>query len=162
MDLRTLQARWQLKLLVPEELPGVATQLLTEGAESPALAELAGLVRPTLQEATPILRRIFAQVEIPSLPRESALWRVAYAVAQDIVSDAVTPLDGATALWQIATDLEMPEPLRYFVYLAADYGEGPRDDATEAAWFDARIRETAQELLSAIPPDGESPPQTAA
>jgi hypothetical protein len=58
----------------------------------------------------------------------------------------------------LAHELDMPKPLRYFIYLAADYGEGPGDPATEEAWFDARIRESAQELIDLRSSLGESPP----
>ncbi|HEU5185599.1 MAG TPA: hypothetical protein VFU01_13590 [Gemmatimonadaceae bacterium] len=68
---------------------------------------------------------------------------------------------GGSPAPQICAPLGTPEPLRYFVYLAADYGEGPGSPEHEAAWFDARIRETAQELGNGMPADGQSPPRLA-
>lgn len=158
MDLITLQARWHLEMIAPEELPDFATDLLVRGIESPAVIELAGMVRPSFWEASPVLERAFREADLPSLSREDALWRVAYATARNILDDRVTPREGATLLWQICSELDMPEPLRYFVYLAADYGEGPRTPEKETAWFDARIRETAQKVLAAMPEDGQSAP----
>jgi hypothetical protein len=137
----------------------LATDLLLAGVESPALVELAGMVDATSYwQVAPVVERAFDEAGLPPIPHEAALWRQAYATARRIASGAVTPRAGATTLWQVCNALDMPEPLRYFVYLAADYGEGPRGAEAQAAWFDARIRETADELLAAMPPDGESPP----
>jgi hypothetical protein len=159
MDLRTLQAQWTLEMVPPEQMPDHATDLLVRGIESPAVIELAGMVRPSFWEVSPVVERAFREAGLPALSREEALWRVAYATARSILDDLTAPREGATLLWQICNELDMPEPLRYFVYLAADYGEGPGTPEEEAAWFDTRIRETAQELLTAMPADGESPPR---
>lgn len=112
----------------------------------------------------PVVERVFAESGLGPLPREAALWRAAYQAAREVVDGAILPRDGAgklwhLCLWHLRNELGMPEPLRYFVYLAADYGEGPCDPAAEAAWFDARIVETAHELLAAMPADGQSPPR---
>lgn len=64
-------------------------------------------------------------------------------------------------LWDIASELDLPEALRYFVYLAADYGEGPRSPEQEATWFGTTIIETARKMLAEMPVDGESPPSAA-
>jgi hypothetical protein len=146
-------------MIRPDEVPDLATDLLVRGIESPALVELAGLIRPTFWEVSPVVERAFQEADLPPISREEALWRLAYDTARDIVDGAISPRQGANTLWGICTDLDMPEPLRYFVYLAADYGEGPREPEEEAAWFDARIRETAQELVEGMPADGQSPPR---
>jgi hypothetical protein len=162
MDLRTLQARWILEEIAPDELHVAATELLVQGIESPALVELAGLYGASYWSAAPVVARTFAEAGLRPISREAALWRLAYWTASRVVAGATSPLEGAGTLWRICNDLDMPESLRYFVYLAADYGEGPKDRRTEEAWFDARIVETARELLASMPGDGESPPLDAA
>ena len=147
MELSIIQARWQVGALRPEEIPDLATELLTAGVESPAVVQLAGLVQADREEVAPLLAQAFAECGLQPMTDDDARWRLAFATARAIVDGAVTPLAGATTLWGLATDLGLPEPLRYFVYLAADYGEGPGDRATEAAWFDATIVETARGLL---------------
>lgn len=161
MDLRTIQARWKLERLTTDQLPELATRLLAEGVESPGLIELAGLVRPTYWEAAPVLTRVFEEGVLPPIDRPTALWRLAYGTAREIVDGEIVPREGAATLWDIANELDLPEALRYFVYLAADYGEGPLPPEEEAKWFDAKIVETARELLAAMPADGESPPPAA-
>lgn len=161
MDLPTLQARWRLEMIAPEEMPDLATRLLECGADSPALVELAGLLRPTFWEVSPVVQRLFEEAQMSPISREEALWRIAYTTAREILDGTVTPRTGAGVLWQICSELDTPEPLRYFVYLAADYGEGPGSREEEAAWFDARIRETARELVTGMPADGQSPPRLA-
>ena len=159
MSLRTLQARWTLDRIAPERVHEAATDLLCAGVETPAVVELAGMYHATYFQVGPVLERAVAEAGLGPMTREQALWRLAYEAARRIAGGAVTPLDGAAALWRLCNDLDMPVPLRYFVYLAADYGEGPGDRAAEEAWFDARIRETATDLLAAMPPDGESAPR---
>ena len=161
MDLRTLQARWRLEMIAPEEMPDFATRLLELGADSPALVELAGLLRPTFWEVSPVVERLFEEAQMSPISREEALWRIAYSAAREILDGTVTPRSGAGVLWKICSALGMPESLRYFVYLAAEYGEGPRSPEIEAAWFDARIRERAQELINEMSADGQSPPRLA-
>ncbi len=147
MNPKTLQARWQVGAILPEDVPNAAVTLLESGADTPALRVLAGLRSPTRWDLLPWIERYFREAGLGQLSDGDARWQLAYDTAREIVAGTVTPLDGATALWHLANDLELPEPLRYFVYLAADYGEGPEDPATEAAWFDAKIVETAKELL---------------
>lgn len=161
MSLRTLQARWTLRRITPEEVHEAATELLGAGEASPAVVELAGMMGATYWQVAPVMARAVEEAGLPPMSREAALWRLAYEAARQIVEGVVRPRDSATALWHICNDLGMPVPLRYLVYLAADYGEGPEGRQAEEAWFDARIRETARELLAAMPPDGESPPRDA-
>lgn len=73
-----------------------------------------------------------------------------------IESPAVVRLAGMTGatFWEIDPVLNeafLEGNLPHFVYLAADYGEGPGDRASEEAWFDARIIESARELLEHRP-----------
>lgn len=158
MDLGVLQARWKLGCIRPEGVHVAATQLLESGVDSPAVVRLAGMIGATFWEIDPVIEEAFAEGDLPPVDMSTARWRLAYETARQLVAGELSPREAATTLWQLATELDMPKPLRYFVYLAADYGEGPGDRVTEEAWFDARILETAQELLALRPSVGESPP----
>jgi hypothetical protein len=147
MTLPIIQAKWQLGLLRAEEIPEHATSLLVAGIESPALIELAGLIAPDRWQVGPLLDAAFNELGLPPIDDTAARWRLVYHTAREIVARAVSPLEGSTTLWHLASDLGLPESISYFVYLAADYGEGPGDRATEIAWFDAKIVETARRLL---------------
>jgi hypothetical protein len=153
MKLSILQAKWQLNLLRSDDIPELATQILETGLESPALIELAGLISPDRWEVTPLIEEAFSQASLRPISNEAAQWRLAYETAREIVDGRVMPLEGAVTLWSLANDLQLPEALRYFVYLAADYGEGPRDPENQRAWFDAKIVESARELLRMERPD---------
>ena len=161
MELRILQAQWVLELIRAEDVHVAATKLLEAGVELPAVVRLAGMIDAGYFEVEPVLRQAFTEGGLPPLDERAARWRLAYEAARQIVAAEVSPLEGATTLWHLCNQLGMPKPLRYFVYLAADYGEGPGDRETEAAWFDGRIRETARELLAIAPSLGESPPPDA-
>ena len=158
MDLLLLQSMWKVGSIRAEDLHNTATELLEAGIESPAIIRLAGMMGASTSEVGPVVEEVFREAGLASVDERTARWRVAYETARRIVSKEVTPLSGATQLWHLANDLELPKPLRYFVYLAADYGEGPEDPATEKKWFDQRIVETAQELLSLRDSIGDSPP----
>ena len=153
MSLSILQAKWQLGLLRTDELPSLATELLAVGTETPALIELAGLTAPDRWQVAPLVECVFHESGLRPISDDAARWRLVYAIARDIVEKRVVPLDGAAKLWSLATDLGLPEEISYFVYLAADYGEGPEDLETERAWFDAKIIETAVEVLRGERPD---------
>ena len=157
MDAQTLQACWQLGYVRSDQVPTIAATLLEAGSDSPALRVLAGFDAPTASELQPWLDRFFREASLPSITDDEARWRFAYDTARDIVARRVTPREGAGILRTLCTDLGMPEPLRYFVYLATDYGEGPKDPAAEAAWFDAAIIKTATELLAEEPASSSRP-----
>jgi hypothetical protein len=154
MNLRTFQARWIRGEISADAVPAAATELLAHGIETPALIWLAGMDGATHWQVAPLVERVFEEAALPPISREAALWMSAYEVATRIGSSAVEPYVGACDLWQTCIELDYPEPLRYFGYLSSDYGEGPSGDG----WFDARIRETASELLARMPSGGEGPP----
>lgn len=158
MNLRILQAKWTLGEIRPEEVRAAAADIVQSGAATPAVMRLAEMSDATVADVERELAAAFTESGLPPIDERAARWRLAYDTARQILANEVAPLDGATTLWHLASALELPKPLRYFVYLAADYGEGPGDRDTEAAWYDARIRETARQLLALEPSLGESPP----
>ena len=148
MDPHDLQARWQLHEILPEDVPAAARALLEAGFDTPSLRVLAGLTSPTSADLHPWIDRYFSEAGLPTITDDEARWRHVRGTAHGIVTGAITPREGATVLWHLCTDLGLPESLHRFVYLAADYGEGPEDSDTEAAWFDAEIIKGARELLA--------------
>jgi hypothetical protein len=149
MDLRLFQARWQLEDIPPERVHEEATLLLQSGLESPSLIELAGTMGASSRgEIEPVVLKALTELDAAEISDAHARWVLAFDVARKIVEGTITPETGATKLWGLASDLGLPgQPLNYFVYLGADYGDGPLWSADDTAWFDARIRETASELL---------------
>lgn len=149
MDLAVFQARWQVADLAPDTVHVAATQLLEAGLDSPALVELAGATKlATRSDLDPLVRRALAELGRSPMSDSEARWVLAFEVARQITANEVEPLAGATRLWTLATDLGLPgQPLNYFVYLAADYAEGPLPQKEETQWFDTKIVETARELL---------------
>ena len=158
MDLSILQSRWKVGSLRVEDVHVAATELLQIGIESPALIRLAGMMEASSSEVEPVLEEAFREGGLDPVDERTARWRLAYETARQIVARELSPFEGATRLWHLATELGLPKPLRYFVYLAADYAEGPGDRATEEEWFDARIIEAAEKLLAVRDSIGESPP----
>jgi hypothetical protein len=158
MDLLVLQAQWKAGSLRADRIHNIATELLEAGFDTPAIVRLAGMMGASSWEVEPILEEAFREMGLAPVDDRTARWRLAYESARQIASREVTPLEGAKQLWVLASELDLPKPLRYFVYLAADYGEGPRDPKAEEKWFDERIIETAEELLTLRDSIGDSPP----
>jgi len=157
MNIEVLQAQWTLRRIRAEDVHVITTQLLDASPTSKSLARLAGMIGAPYWEIAPILESVFAEAHLAPVDENTARWRLAYETARQITAEEVTPLDGATSLSYLASELGLPDPLRHFVYLAADYGEGPEDRSTEETWFDTQIRETANELLALRPSLGEFP-----
>lgn len=142
-DLRLLQARWQLELLAPEEVPALATDLLANRHDGPAIRQLAGLLAPTNREVALLVGRACREAALDPLSDDEAQWLIVYDAARRIASGEAEPHAGAGEIAARCIALDYPEPLRGFVYLWSDYDEDPHD----TAWFDREIRESAAELL---------------
>jgi hypothetical protein len=149
MQLRLFQAKWQLGDLSPEKVHEEATRLLEAGLESPALITLAGAIEASSRgELDSLISTALTELGAAPMSDTDARWTLVFDTAERLVAKDEVPEHGARKLWDLATDLEWPgQPLDYFGYLGADYGDGPMWSVEDAAWFDARILETAQELL---------------
>ena len=152
MTLALLQARWRLGDIHSEDVHVAATDLLQSGVESPAVITLAGMVDATFWEVSPVIEQAFVEGQLPPFDESTARWCIAFETARQIVAREISPYSGADKLRRLASALALYQSeLNYFIYLAADYYDEPGREA----WFDARILETAEELLALAPPSDD-------
>jgi hypothetical protein len=137
------QAKWQLGFIMPEQVPAAATAMLHAGIEGDSLAVLAGLVNPSRLEVEPLIGRFLVEVGSVRITDADARWLLVRAGVEAIAAGTLAPRTGADQIAFLCRDLGMPELLRYFVYLSADYDP---DDS----WFDDRIQATAADVLAAL------------
>jgi hypothetical protein len=102
MKAETLSALTRLNMLEGETLPDRACELLEAGLDPPpALRQLAGLVRPTLREAEPVLRRALGELGVAA-PRADDVLLVALDVAERILRGAIRPEHGAHGIGPVS------------------------------------------------------------
>src|SRR5262249_40532348 len=145
-------ARWVLRDLAPEVLPHLAVQALQEGIDAESLAILAGLHRPTAEEAGPLFEAMLRELGVAIPSHDTAVWTVATDVCSTITSGSLSPGKGAKRLATLARELDpMPEPLLEFIGLESeleDFG-----DATRIAYYGeehcARVRHELEQAIIA-------------
>jgi len=127
-DLKSIQARWVLGLVPPEDLPRIATDLLCQGIESKSLVELAGLARNE-GGAPALFERALDELGCGAMEPTDALKRYAKAVSTSILASETSPLEGAKRIWR-ATLYEGSQgwhDLDPFIYAASEAESRPED-----------------------------------
>src|SRR5262245_3599804 len=99
-DLNGAVAAWVLGLLVSADLPEIAITALSGGLDNSALRELAGLSSPAMVEANVLLKRGLEEKGRQIPDKRSAALQYASSVSQLIVTNQVTPLEGAQAIFR--------------------------------------------------------------
>lgn len=129
-----------------EDLPGLATDALVRGLDSPALRELAGLRARDSSEGHKLLLDALEQLELSvTLDLQDALWRLIRDVAQGISDGRVDPYEGASWIWRHAYHRVVAEgDLRVFVGLASEIEDHPELRST----LSGDIVEASREILA--------------
>jgi hypothetical protein len=140
-----LRALWQMGQLDPEDLPGIAVELLLAGADSQALREMAGLVRPTGYDAGPVLMRVLCDLGAPALEQDVAARVAARATAARALSGAISAYDAAVVLAALCRLRDYPPDLCGFAAAVDEWDELPHDRPQIAV----QILEECQTLLAA-------------
>ena len=144
MMLEFAEAQWRLGLLRPETLPDLACAALQAGFYSESLCVLAGLVRPTMRDAGPLLADALTELGRPRMTREQRLQFLAAHWARAIVDGAIRPIQGADQLALFYPCEELPEAVEF------------RHLADQWEWIQRRpelereIIETARRLLTRL------------
>ena len=122
---------------------------LESGLDTPSIRELGGELAPTWADTGPLFERVLHDCGIASPSRPQAGYALARYYAEQIVSGAITPYDGARRIWrdvanQLWDDREAAQPYVIFVGLASeweDYEPGRPD-------HERQIRDEAAKLLN--------------
>lgn len=147
-----LRALWQTGQIGPEDLPRIAVDLLLAGADSQALRELAGHVRPTSDDAGPVLMRVLRDLGAPVLKQDVACRVAARATAARALAGAISPHEAAVALAALYGACDWPPDLSWFVAAVDEWVDVPHERPQIAV----QILEECQTLLAA-PADTPAP-----
>jgi hypothetical protein len=146
--LRFAATRRQFDRLPSSELPELAMFALEAGLDTPSLRELAGELHPTWADTGPLFERVLLDCGIATSPRLQAGNDLARHYAEQIISGAVTPYEGARHIWhdvaqQLWHNLEAVQPYLVFIGLASEW----EDDEEHRPDYEQDIRDEAQKLL---------------
>ena len=121
-----------------EELPGLATDALVRGLDSPALRQAAGSSPNDPREAADLFRTALEELGITAGDEQEALWALARHVAGQILTGERSPYEAAVWIWRhVCYRLKESGDLRVFVGLASECDDHPDDrQAIEAAIVD--------------------------
>lgn len=139
-------AAWRMAVgrLPSEDLPGLATEALVRGLDSPALRVLAGQAPDAVRESADLFRVALGELGIELPDSEAAEWRLARWVAAEVVAGNLSPARGANDLWVAYEEVRDNGDLRIFVGLASMLDDHPED----IRMIEADIVDAAQELLA--------------
>lgn len=101
MDLSLLVANYVLGVLPPAELPFIAEQMIADGMEPASLTRLMLDVDSSIDVRQAVFERSMAELGQPLPNHTNAAITAATQVAKDILSEAVSPYDGATYCWKV-------------------------------------------------------------
>lgn len=142
--LRIAALRLALGQQPSEELPRLAAEALARGVDSPSLREAASTPDHEVRDARDRFLAALDElgIEVPTFGK--ATWPLVRLMAEQIVSGAVTPVEGASWIWRNAYHrIERGGYLRVFVGLASEWEDHP----SYRAKYDERIVDESKILL---------------
>jgi len=141
-------AKWVLGLIPSEALPQIAADALAAGLDSPALRELAGELRPTLDASGRLFEEILDEFGVGIPDRSRAGLILARAYAAQITNGSLSPYEGARQIWNIQLDVEgLMQELGPFVYWASEWQDAGSERRRQEC--DTAIRDAAFGLAGA-------------
>jgi hypothetical protein len=143
-----LIAHWQLGAFSADTAPAQAAALLAAGYDTPALGELAGLVRPDGDEVEAAMGRVAQEFGLPASTNASAGRVLVREWTRQILAGELTAAEGARLIWNVTCAPDVP-PGEYapFIGIAIQYLE-LTDQRTA---LDEDMRRAAQEYLGQHP-----------
>lgn len=141
--LRVAAWRFALDAQPVEQLPALATDALVRGVDSPSLRELAGERASDVHECRDLFRAALDELDL-AVAAHDAVWCLTQWTAEQIVSEDLSPYEGAAWIWREAwRELEHVIDLTSFVALADQWEDLP----SHRAEIDADIIAEAHALL---------------
>jgi hypothetical protein len=100
LEASLIAAKWYLRELSGEDMPGIARDALELGHDGKDLRRLAGLSNPTRREVAATVEGALRElgVHTPITERDAAVW-MAKRIASEIVEGRIEPYTGACRIW---------------------------------------------------------------
>ncbi len=154
-DMKLAAAFYVLGKLISADLPGIAENALSQGADTPSLRILAGEQNPIMAEVGPLFEKCLSEMNVPKPDKDAAAFEVSRFYARKIVRKELTPYIGARAIWwKVANEVKKRSILRHFIGAASEIEEFPmrtREDGIDRRQLrideELKIISLADELL---------------
>jgi hypothetical protein len=142
LDFKTIQALWVLGLILRDDLPEIAAQVMVQGANSKSLEKLAGLSQTDTREALELFERSLDEMGQKKITKKEALRIYAKYISGLILASQISPLEGANRIWRSVVSSGIIEfhDLDPFIYAASEWESRPE----EADFFQEAIRKEAE------------------
>lgn len=115
-------ANFVLRLVLSDRLPSIATKLLENGYDSPALRMLSGLNESEIVEAIPLFNQAILEIGLSLPSRYEAVLSLAKETAMKILRRDVMPYEGAKIIWMLSLKVDHEIcALHPFVYAASEW-----------------------------------------
>jgi hypothetical protein len=139
---KLVQSKWILGLIFVDDLPDIATDLLSKGLSSESLVKLAGLSDQDSNKAVRLFGSSFEELGFEKMSKIEALKIYAKYISSLILSSELTPKRGAELIWKAKLNANIPEfhDLDAFIYAASEIEDRPEDKAM----FEGGIIEAAR------------------
>jgi hypothetical protein len=147
-DLKQAEALWLLGLLDTKTLPEMAMNALVNGNESDLMLKLAISSEDEIDFIERLFRQVLEEAGYGKMSNVDALRYYATQISISILSGDVSPLEGATLIWDasinIYDQIHDYHELDGFIYAASEMVDRPSDKD----FFEKAIIEEAKELVS--------------
>jgi hypothetical protein len=128
MEFDIAKILWTLDLMPPENLPQVATELLTEGFDCEALRLLAGLTSIEGADVSNLFEQAMRELGVPPLSKREAVIGYTRLISDEILQGKIAPYDGAKKIWNVSIKLDTPlHEVDPFIYAASEFEDRPKD-----------------------------------
>jgi hypothetical protein len=104
LNTELIQAKWVLRQLPTEVLPGIAADLLESGKDSSAIRRVAAHVSPTWFDVHEDFEKVLAELGLPKITQEQAWLVLARDMAKQIIEGRIAPETGAAQLAHFGLD----------------------------------------------------------
>jgi hypothetical protein len=127
--LQSVEARFVLGLVLSDELPGIAADLIASGLESKSLIRLAGLAVTEVGDARELFEQALEELSRGRMSKELALRRFTQDTCEQILQNSLSPFEGAKLIWQTyrASDVLDTHDYDPFIYAASEMEDRPKD-----------------------------------
>lgn len=146
-------ALWRLKKLPPERVPDIATEALVSGLDSPALRQLAGLIRPTSADVGQLVDRAAVETGVVPASDEAVNSRLSDEWLQNAI-----PVARQIASQMLSGQLDVAEGWLSLPYRDSDLGpltvffehEAPESSVAFDEAFRSRVLAASERFIESV------------
>ncbi len=145
-NITNLESKWLLGFLHIEELPDIAASALASGFDTESILKLAICSKDEIEEIDRLFKQVLKESGGGNMSKADALRHYAKQVSASILTKEISPLKGATLIWDATLNVQIPNfhELDCFIYAASEIEDRPYDKG----FFEKTIIEEAERWLN--------------